>query len=552
MFQRQGLKTKLLFMGFGFSTILFIVGLIASFGIREVVEQYNHVAEINLGNAISLMHMKDAAAGIQHEVLRLGYSGDLNSEMSIVGRNVDRYIEDYEKWDKVYQGIPFVDGEQAKYDVLAASFKALKEGVLRLKSNTKMDRKELSDNIRGDFRRLNDEFSQKIDDLIAFQDAQAKSWATNARKSADFWTVLSMTLVGLGTVLSFVVGWLFSNRVTQEIRRVLKNVTSISRDVGAASTQLSEASSQLSTSATHSASSLEESVSSIEELSSMVKLNADHSNEASSLSKSGYAQAEKGEVEVSQLLEAMSEISRSSNKIEEIINVIDDIAFQTNLLALNAAVEAARAGEQGKGFAVVAEAVRSLAQRSSAAAKDITSLIQENVEKIERGSKIAGASSEVFRNIVHSIKKVTDLNSEIASASSEQATGISQIGKAMNQLDSSTQQNAASSEEVAATSNEMARQAGDLAKLVMQLSNLIDGKSGEKSGLSVDTDATKNAIDRVLKPKRSSAMSSKGFVKTGSSSKLATVSSLKRSKGQEMIPFDDEDSVGKVGTTDGF
>lgn len=171
----------------------------------------------------------------------------------------------------------------------------------------------------------------------------------------------------------------------------------------------------------------------------------------------------------------MNDISKSSKKIEEIIAVIDDIAFQTNLLALNASVEAARAGEHGKGFAVVADAVRSLAQRSAIAAKDITGLIKESVEKIERGTLKSAKSGEMLQSIVQSVKKVSDLNNEISVASEEQSTGIAQIGKAMNQLDQSVQTNAASSEEIAGTADEINNQAQIMKNVVDELNVVVYG-----------------------------------------------------------------------------
>jgi methyl-accepting chemotaxis protein len=209
----------------------------------------------------------------------------------------------------------------------------------------------------------------------------------------------------------------------------------------------------------------------------MVKLNADNAREALKLSQTSQQAAEQGESEMRRLNDAMGDISTSSKRIEEIINVIDDIAFQTNLLALNAAVEAARAGEQGKGFAVVAEAVRSLAARSASAAKDITSLIKESVVKIDRGSKLADESGVALKNILAAVRKVSELNQQIASASQEQSTGITQISRAMNDLDQSTQRNAASAEEVAASAEQMSAQALLLRDEVENLSRLIDGSS---------------------------------------------------------------------------
>lgn len=214
----------------------------------------------------------------------------------------------------------------------------------------------------------------------------------------------------------------------------------------------------------------------------MVKLNAENAQQAADLSQDGKQSAERGETEIRQLIEAMAAISSSSKKIEEIINVIDDIAFQTNILALNAAVEAARAGEQGKGFAVVAEAVRTLAQRSGGAAKEITTLIKDSVDKVENGSKIASQSAVVLNAIVTSIKKIADLNKEIASASQEQSTGIGQINTAMNQLDQVTQSNASSAEESAAASEELSAQSKMLQEMVNNLARVVYGNDHSIGG----------------------------------------------------------------------
>ncbi|MNT42633.1 Methyl-accepting chemotaxis protein II [compost metagenome] len=177
----------------------------------------------------------------------------------------------------------------------------------------------------------------------------------------------------------------------------------------------------------------------------------------------------------------MHDISKASKKIEEIINVIDDIAFQTNLLALNASVEAARAGEQGRGFAVVAEAVRTLAQRSAAAAKDITTLIKDSVEMIGRGTNLADKSGEVLKNIVTTVKKVSDLNNEISAASEEQSVGIQQISKAMADLDQSVQSNAASSEEIASTAEEIRNQSRTMNQVTVDLKEIVEGGKASKA-----------------------------------------------------------------------
>ena len=213
----------------------------------------------------------------------------------------------------------------------------------------------------------------------------------------------------------------------------------------------------------------------------MIKRNSDHAKEAATLSMTANTVATKGEREIGQVVSSIQEIAADSKKIEEIINVIDDIAFQTNLLALNAAVEAARAGEQGKGFAVVAEAVRTLAQRSASAAKDIGDLIKGSVEKIERGSEQAAQGGAVLSEIVTSIKRVSDLNTEIDTASAEQAHGISQISQVMNSLDSTTQLNAAAAEESAAASEELSAQATTMKSNVELLKGIVNGDTQAKA-----------------------------------------------------------------------
>ncbi|WP_413288942.1 methyl-accepting chemotaxis protein [Bdellovibrio sp. HCB337] len=244
-------------------------------------------------------------------------------------------------------------------------------------------------------------------------------------------------------------------------------------------TQVSELSlvaEQGSKASTEQAASLEETVASIEELTSMVNLNSQNAKDAETLSGQSTQVAETGEKGIKHLAVSMNELSASSKKIEDIINVIDDIAFQTNLLALNAAVEAARAGEQGKGFAVVAEAVRTLAQRSAVAAKDIAVLIKDSVQKIDTGSTVTGQSGETLNKIVESIKKVSQYNQQIAQASGEQASGISQIAAVMNNLDKTTQQNAQTAEKTADGSRELAERVEMMEALLEDLRQIIDGE----------------------------------------------------------------------------
>ena len=214
------------------------------------------------------------------------------------------------------------------------------------------------------------------------------------------------------------------------------------------------------------ASSLEETASSMEQITSTIKQNAQNAHQANQLVMSTAEVAIRSGQVVDQVVDTMASIKESSRKIADIIGVIDSIAFQTNILALNAAVEAARAGEQGRGFAVVATEVRNLAQRSAGAAKEIKSLIEDSVGKVETGGKLVDEAGAAMNDIVNSVKRVTDFMSEIAAASEEQSIGIEQINEAVGQMDEITQQNAALVEQATAASESLESQAQQLAQLV--------------------------------------------------------------------------------------
>ncbi len=236
--------------------------------------------------------------------------------------------------------------------------------------------------------------------------------------------------------------------------------------IATASGQIAAGNQDLSSRTEQQASSLEETASSMEELTSTVKQNADNARQANSLAETASTVAARGGKVIGDVVQTMDEINDSAKKIVDIIGVIDGIAFQTNILALNAAVEAARAGEQGRGFAVVATEVRSLAQRSAAAAKEIKTLIGNSVERVDAGSKLVNEAGATMDEIVDSVRRVTDIMGEITSASQEQTAGIDQINVAIAQMDQVTQQNAALVEEASAASEAMQDQAHKLAQVV--------------------------------------------------------------------------------------
>jgi methyl-accepting chemotaxis protein len=258
------------------------------------------------------------------------------------------------------------------------------------------------------------------------------------------------------------------NVLVDEIRHSLTEVKQAADVVFRGSQELTSATEQLSSSAQEQASSLEESAASMEEMTSTVKHNADNAIEADKLAAEAQEAADEGVVMASSIKRSMDLIHESSNKIANIIGVINDIAFQTNLLALNAAVEAARAGEHGRGFAVVAAEVRNLAQRSATAAKEIKTLIEDSVDKVGDGAHLVSISGSKLEGIVIKAKQVADLVSEISAASQEQASGIEQVNRAIVQMDSVTQSTAAQVEELSSTSQSLAMQAEHMRGMVMR------------------------------------------------------------------------------------
>jgi methyl-accepting chemotaxis protein len=248
--------------------------------------------------------------------------------------------------------------------------------------------------------------------------------------------------------------------------KIVLQVRSGTETIGTASSQIAAGSMDLSSRTEEQASSLEETASSMEELTSTVKQNADNASQANTLAVSASEVARKGGAVVSDVVSTMEAINASSRKIVDIISVIDGIAFQTNILALNAAVEAARAGEQGRGFAVVATEVRTLAQRSASAAKEIKALIQDSVDKVGTGAKLVDQAGLTMREIVASVRRVSDIVSEISAASHEQTAGIEQINQSITQMDQVTQQNASLVEEAAAASDSLQNEARKLEETV--------------------------------------------------------------------------------------
>jgi methyl-accepting chemotaxis protein len=256
------------------------------------------------------------------------------------------------------------------------------------------------------------------------------------------------------------------DRMQTSLAKVVSNVRMNSESVATASAQIAQGNQDLSSRTEQQASALQQTAATMDELGTTVRNNADNAKQANQLAQGASAVAAQGGEVVGRVVTTMQGINDSSRKIGDIISVIDGIAFQTNILALNAAVEAARAGEQGRGFAVVASEVRSLAQRSAEAAKEIKTLIGRSVDQVEQGSVLVDQAGKTMGEIVGSIQRVSDIVAEITSASAEQSSGVQQVGEAVSQMDQATQQNAALVEESAAAAESLKGQAQQLVQAV--------------------------------------------------------------------------------------
>jgi methyl-accepting chemotaxis protein len=255
-------------------------------------------------------------------------------------------------------------------------------------------------------------------------------------------------------------------RTRHKLRDLVAHVQKSAASISISTQEIASGNNDLSARTEQQASALEETAASMEQLGSTVRQNADNARQANQMAVKASTVAVLGGNVVAEVVETMKGINSSSNKIADIIGVIDGIAFQTNILALNAAVEAARAGEQGRGFAVVASEVRSLAGRSAEAAREIKGLITASVERVEQGSVLVDKAGATMTEVVSAIRKVTDIMGEISSASSEQSAGVGQVGEAVTQMDHATQQNAALVEEMAAAASSLNSQARELVNVV--------------------------------------------------------------------------------------
>ncbi|MDP2072211.1 methyl-accepting chemotaxis protein [Methylotenera sp.] len=409
-----------------------------------------------------------------HAIKALVADGNLLAEAAESGNLTTR--ADAEKHLGEYRKV--VEGLNATLDAIVTPLNMAASKLENIASGDIPDR--ITDHYNGDFNNIKDNLNTCIESINALvgdvqmlanaaNDGRVSVRADASAHSGDFRKIVE----GVNETLEMIVSPIATVKVAIET-------------ISTAAKEIAQGNADLSRRTEEQAASLEKTAASMEELSSTVKQNADNAKQANQLATAASSVAVKGGDVVSEVVGTMSSINASAKKIEDIISVIDGIAFQTNILALNAAVEAARAGEQGRGFAVVAGEVRNLAQRSASAAKEIKDLISDSVSKTAAGTKQVENAGNTMQEIVTSVKRVSDIISEIAAASQEQSIGIEQVNDAVMKMDDMTQQNTALVEEAAAAAESMMEQADELMNAVSVFQ--LEGESQNRSQINKQSD----------------------------------------------------------------
>ncbi|MYM36129.1 HAMP domain-containing protein [Duganella sp. FT94W] len=497
-------------LGFGFSLILVLLVAMTAIGIlrlssasdktdeminvkvrdERLTAEWGKIIEVNAARTTGAFMVRDPADQKKLEALMAESSGRATQIQDQINANLD-----HEELKPLFKKV--MDTRKAYTDFRKAVFAAKTAGDLDAASKI----------YEGEMTQSRIAY---LAALKAFADRQAAlldAAATEIQQQYQSGRALLIMLGLAAIVLGVVAAWWITRTITQPINQAVKVAETVSSGdltsdiqvnsndetgqlmhalktmnnnlvnivgqvrngtelMATASTQIAAGNQDLSSRTEEQASSLEETASSMEELTSTVRFNAENARQANELAISASEIAKRGGSVVGEVVSTMGSINDSSRKIVDIISVIDGIAFQTNILALNAAVEAARAGEQGRGFAVVASEVRSLAQRSASAAKDIKGLIDDSVQKVQIGSELVDKAGQTMEEIVQSIGRVTQIMTQISNASEEQSIGIAQVNDAITQMDQVTQQNAALVEEAAAAAESMQEQSTKLADVV--------------------------------------------------------------------------------------
>ena len=498
-------------LSFAFAVLVAMLIAITVVGITGIGKTFDTLTDMYANSTIPLQQLgKVQFLGMRNRILAMDMV--INPDPANIARRVDEQTKNSEELDKAwknYLSTELTPPEQALVKEVEPALAAYrKEGLIAARDASVAGKTDEALNIyKTKISPLAPKFFDPLAQLTEIQVKLARQDLEGADKAHGEAVTVTIVVSAAAIAIAIVLAWLITFSITKPIAKalgfservaggdlseklhhegsdeigallnslqamqaslisVVSNVRQGSESVATASAEIAQGNNDLSARTEQQASALEETAASMEELSSTVKQNSDAARQANQLAVNASTVAVQGGEVVVQVVETMRGINDASRKISDIISVIDGIAFQTNILALNAAVEAARAGEQGRGFAVVASEVRSLAGRSADAAKEIKSLINASVERVEQGNLLVDKAGQTMTEVVSSIRRVTDIMGEISAASSEQSAGVSQVGEAVTQMDQATQQNAALVEQMAAAASSLKSQAQDLVQVV--------------------------------------------------------------------------------------
>lgn len=502
-------------LGTGFTLVLLLLGAVALLGIKNMVEikqQLDQVTHINGAKAKYAVTMRVTIyerANATRNVILLKDAAAMQAEIERLKTEDAKYVQAEQKLQELFSKHSENQTEEAKLlsaiqDARAQALPVMAK-IVALGQNNQDE--EATTILLKEYRPLQRRWLNTVGDLVNYEDQKNEATIVLTETAYADARKLMLALSTLAIVLGGLIAWFITRSITTplqqavtvanavaagdltctvppatqdetgqllqalqtmivSLKQIVVRVHQSTHAITTASTQIASGNFELSSRTEQQAGSLQETASSMEEMTATVRQNADHARTANELAHSASTVAAEGGKVMSDVVNTMGSIHDSARKIVDIIGVIDGIAFQTNILALNAAVEAARAGEQGRGFAVVASEVRSLAQRSAAAAKEIKDLIGTSVDQVEIGNKLVDQAGGTMQNVVASINRVTEVMSAISNASNEQSEGLQQINQSVMQMDDTTQQNAAQVEEVAAAAQSLLEQAQQLQQLV--------------------------------------------------------------------------------------
>ena len=498
-------------LGFGFGLVLFLLVAIVVISISRMSNLASDLDDMANRRAVVVKLANDLIDAVNASTIAMRDIILYTDEAGITQSRAayTKSVSDFNATLKKLDELTFSEGAKKRLATLAelsVQTEPIEKEVLRLGGENK--NAEATVMLHGPLKAAQDKLQSTVSEFIEFQMAAAAEKYDEAYANYLFARNLMIAVAVIALLIGIVAGWMITGSVVRPIRQavalaegvaagdltqkietdrndetgqlikalrsmndgllqIVGDIRTSVETINTASQEIAAGNIDLSQRTEEQAASLEETAASMEELTSTVKQNAENAREANRLAEGASGIAQKGGEAVGQVVTTMAEINESSKKIVDIIGVIDGIAFQTNILALNAAVEAARAGEQGRGFAVVAGEVRSLAQRSAAAAKEIKSLIGDSVERVTVGTAQVDRAGITMEEVVGSIRKVTGIMGDISNASAEQSSGIEQVNTAVTQMDEVTQQNAALVEEAAAAAGSLQ----DQARLLMEAVN---------------------------------------------------------------------------------